>query len=124
MTGRWGGRGAMDKAPVRDGGPGSGPHPGGGGSGEKSGGASKLSDSDFMGLADRIGSALHRDRAKEDQLRRAGMQEEANKIYYWNKEEAGQIFRSSGLSGKEFDKRLQKMGGGRRINVKMERLFG
>jgi hypothetical protein len=86
--------------------------------------ARELSDSEFLNLAGQIGMALNNNRAKEDQLRRAGMEEEANKIYYASKEAAGKILSSSGISPRDFDKRLQKLGAGRRINVKMERLFG
>lgn len=83
-----------------------------------------LSDPDLLSLAERIGLALNKNRGREDQLRRAGMQEEANKIYLENKEEARRIFQGAGMSPRDFDKRLQKLAGGRRLNVKMERLFG
>lgn len=83
-----------------------------------------LSDSEFLRIAEKIGLALREDRAREDQLRRAGKDDEANAIYKKNKENARSIFASSGLSGREFDRRLQKLAPGRHLNVKMERLFG
>lgn len=84
----------------------------------------ELSASQFLDLAERVGNALNKDRSKEDALRSAGKIDEANAIYSANKEAARSIFQSSGLSGKEFDARLQKLAPGRRLNVKMERLFG
>lgn len=84
----------------------------------------ELSESDLLSLAERVGNALHRNRSREDQLRRSGMHEEANKIYLENKEEARRIFQSGGISAGEFDRRLQKMAGRSRLNVKMSRLFG
>jgi hypothetical protein len=89
--------------------------------GGSSGGGS--SDAKFKNTAEQIGTALNANRAKENQLRAAGDSEAANAIYLENKSKARALLVASGMSAKEFDRKMLDMAGGKRINVKMVRLF-
>lgn len=85
-----------------------------------------MDDFQFMKAALSIGLALRANRTREDFLRQAGRDDEANTIYLANKEAARALFLKLGITAKEFDTRMNKLGKshGRRLNVKLERLFG
>ena len=84
----------------------------------------ELSDSAFLDLADKIGTAFNSRRAEEDRFISAGNTGAATKLYEEQKAKALGILRASGISGSDFDKRLQKLAPGKRLNVKMARLAG
>lgn len=83
----------------------------------------QMNDTAFLILAEKIGNALQKDRLVEDQHRKAGREDLANQIYLTNKECARILLVQSGLSPRDFDQRLRKVGSGRRINVKLQNMF-
>lgn len=85
-----------------------------------------INDYEILDAAIDIGLALRKDRALEDTFRARGQDDEANAIYLRNKEAAHIIFSRLGITGKEFDTRLAKLTKNtrKRINIKLERLFG
>jgi hypothetical protein len=96
------------------GGPGSGRHKGTG-----------MTDQEFTRFAERIGNQLNFRRPEENVHRAAGRNDEANAIYNANKEQVKHTLANANVKPKDFDDHMKKLSSsvGRRVNVKMSRLF-